>query len=105
MYTETIHIMVQEGEATRILCKYHANGGDEHDPLVVLEMAQIRHAVRVDKETGAMSWAALVSTPGNRKRMTIVIALAVFSQWRYVRYFWNSVPPHSVRRAGTRCKG
>ena len=105
MYTETIHIMVQEGEATRILCKYHANGGDEHDPLVVLEMAQIRHAVRVDKETGAMSWAALVSTPGNRKRMMIVIALAVFSQWRYVRYFWNSIPTPFCSKGGDALQG
>jgi len=78
---------MQEGEATRILCKYHANGGDEHDPLVVFEMAQIRHAVRVEKATNSStSWATLVSTPGNRKRMMIVVALAVFSQWRYVRF-------------------
>ena len=89
----------QEREATRILCKYHANGGDEHNPLVVFEMAQIRHAVRVDKETSAaQSWAALVSTPGNRKRMMIIIALAVFSQWRYVCYFWKSTPLRYIRR-------
>ena len=84
-YTEIIFIWIQEGEATRILCKYHANGGDEHDPLVVFEMAQIRQAIRVDRGAdAAASWAALVSTPGNRKRMMIVVALAVFSQWRYV---------------------
>ncbi|KAF9648736.1 general substrate transporter [Thelephora ganbajun] len=72
----------REGEATRILCKYHANGSNEHDPLVVFEMAQIRHSVRMDREVDATtSWASLVSTPGNRKRMMIVIALAVFSQW------------------------
>ena len=56
-------------------------------------MAQIRHAVRTDKESGPRtSWVALVSTPGNRKRMMIVVALAVFSQWRYVCYPWNPSP-------------
>ena len=92
--TENFFVAIQEGEATRILCKYHANGGDEHDPLVVFEMAQIRHAVRVEKATNsATSWATLVSTPGNRKRMMIVVALAVFSQWRYVPFSWDSVCP------------
>jgi len=92
-YTKTTLIGIQEGEATRILCKYHANGGDERHPLVVFEMAQIRYAVRVDKETDAVeSWAALVSTPGNRKRMIIIIALAVFSQWRYVCYLRKFIP-------------
>lgn len=85
--------VIQEGEATRVLCKYHANGGDEHHPLVVFEMAQIRHAVRMEKETGtATTWASLVATPGNRKRMMIVVALAVFSQWRYVCRPWNPTP-------------
>ena len=92
--TETVFIAIQEGEATRILCKYHANGGDEHDPLVVFEMAQIRHAVRVEKATNSVtSWTTLISTPGNRKRMMIVVGLAVFSQWRYVCSSWNSAHP------------
>jgi len=96
-YTETTLIGIQEREATSILCKYHANGGDERDPLVVFEMAQIRHAVRVDKETsGAESWVALVSTPGNRKRMMIIIALAVFSQWRCVCCSWKSIPAPGI---------
>jgi len=86
-------VAIQEGEATRILCKYHANGADEHHPLVVFEMAQIRHAVRMDKETDVKtSWASLVSTPGNRRRMIIIIALAVFSQWRYVGYSRRNRP-------------
>lgn len=32
------------------------------------------------------SYLTLFSTPGNRKRMRIIIALALFSQWRYVGY-------------------
>ena len=104
--TETVFIVIQEGEATRILCKYHANGGDEHDPLVVFEMAQIRHAVRVEKATNSTtSWATLVSTSGNRKRMMIVVALAVFSQWRYVRFLWNSAHAFRSEDGCARCRG
>ena len=56
-------------------------------------MAQIRYAVRLDKESNALeSWAALVSRPGSRKRIIIIIALAVFSQWRYVCHLQNFIP-------------
>jgi MFS family permease len=69
-------------EASSILSRFHANNGGEHDPLVVFEMAEIQHAIRIEKEIHAgSSWLCLVATPGNRKRMMIVVALAVFSQW------------------------
>ena len=74
-----------EGKASKILAKYHANAGDEHDPLVVFELAQIRHAIRMEEEaTRITSWLTLFSTPGNRKRMRLIVAIAIFSQWRYV---------------------
>ena len=54
----------------------------------------------MEKEThAATSWASLVSTPGNIKRMAIVIALAVFSQWRCV-LFWD--PAHLFDSEGVR---
>jgi hypothetical protein len=60
--------------------------------LVVFELAQIRHAIRAEKETATkLPISILWKTEGNRKRMTIIIALAVFSQWRYVvtyRHLW-----------------
>lgn len=72
-----------EGKASKILAKYHANAGDEHDPLVVFELAQIRHAIRMEEEaTRITSWLTLFSTPGNRKRMRLIVAIAIFSQWR-----------------------
>ncbi|KAG6820962.1 hypothetical protein H0H93_009198 [Arthromyces matolae] len=40
-----------EGKAAAILAKYHANAGDERDPLVVFELAQIRHAIRMEEES------------------------------------------------------
>ncbi|KAI0926077.1 hypothetical protein AcV5_008639 [Taiwanofungus camphoratus] len=73
----------QEGEAARILTRYHSNGGDEHVPLVVFEMAQIRHAIKLEKKKAASTtFVSLFATPGNRRRMLIVSALAIFSQWR-----------------------
>lgn len=64
--------------------------GDERDPLIVFEMAQIRHALKMEKEVvSKTSFTTLFATPGNRKRMCIIIALAVFSQWRFVlHYVW-----------------
>ncbi len=73
-----------------MLAQYHSLTGDERDPLIVFEMAQIRHALKIEKEAAQKtSFTTLFSTPGNRKRMTIIIALAIFSQWRCVRRFLN----------------
>ncbi|KAI5122310.1 hypothetical protein M0805_002386 [Coniferiporia weirii] len=72
----------REGEAARILAKYHVSGGDERSPLVVFEMAQIRHALKIEREYAqSTSWLGLLATPGNRRRVRIIVALALFSQW------------------------
>jgi len=94
----------KEGEAARVLAKYHANGGDERDPLVVFEMAQIRHALKTEKElTKTSSWV-LLSTPGNRRRLKILVAVALFSQWSgnglvsyYINLVLEGVGIHSTR--------
>ena len=66
-----------------ILVKYHANVNDENDPLIMFEMAQIRHAIRKEEEVNkSTSYWYLFSTPANRKRMYIIIAIAIFAQWR-----------------------
>jgi hypothetical protein len=73
----------QESQAAKVLARYHANGGDEHEPLIVFEMAQIRHALKLEKEVSENStFFQLWSTPGNLKRLRIIIAIAIFSQWR-----------------------
>jgi len=73
----------REGRAAQILAKYHANGGDERDPLVVFEMAQIRHAIRAEEIVNSSnSYLALFKGRGNRRRTMLLIAIAVFSQWR-----------------------
>ena len=76
-------ITSQESKAAAILAKYHAVVNDEHDPLVMFEMAQIRHAIRKEEEANRYtSYWCLFSTPSNRKRMRIIIAIAIFAQWR-----------------------
>jgi hypothetical protein len=76
---------IKESKAAAVLARYHANTRDERDPLVVFELAQIRHALRMEKEySQSTSFSTLWATPGNRKRMMIIIAIALFSQWRYV---------------------
>jgi len=71
-----------ESRAAAVLAKYHARGSDERDPLVMFEMAQIRHAIRMEEEINAStSYWSLFQTPGNRKRMRIILGIAVFSQW------------------------
>jgi hypothetical protein len=75
----------QESQASKILAQYHANRGDERDPLIVFEMAQIRHALNVEREISEkLTFFQLWSTPGNLKRLRIIIAIAIFSQWRSV---------------------
>ncbi|EAU85390.1 hexose transporter [Coprinopsis cinerea okayama7 len=72
----------RESRAAQILAKYHANGGDERDPLVVFEMAQIRHALRLEEKINkTTSYLSLFQTPGNRRRMRLILGIGVFSQW------------------------
>ncbi|KAI0635907.1 general substrate transporter [Trametes polyzona] len=84
-----------ESKAAAALARFHSMTGDERDPLIVFEMAQIRHALKMEKEAVAnTTWATLFATPGNRKRMVIIVALAVFSQWSgngLVSYYINLV--------------
>lgn len=106
----------QEGKAAKILCKYRAyprlcfltippylksfphldaNGSDERDPLVLFEIAQIRHALRMEEEINkTTSYLSLFQTPGNRKRMTVILGIALCSQWSgngLVSYYINIV--------------
>ncbi|OBZ72089.1 Lactose permease [Grifola frondosa] len=85
----------RESKAASILARYHTTDGDERDPLVMFEMAQIRHALKLEKEVAvSTSFSTLFATPGNRKRMYIIIALATFSQWSgngLVSYYINLV--------------
>ena len=77
----------RESKAAAVLARFHSLTSDERDPLIQFEMAQIRHALKVEKEASrSTSFTTLFATPGNRKRMFIIIALALFSQWRCVPF-------------------
>ncbi|KAN0120675.1 general substrate transporter [Russula decolorans] len=71
-----------ESKALRILARFHAIGFDEHDPFVRYEVAQIQSNLRMEQEIKKnASFATLFATPGNKKRMRIVLGIAFFSQW------------------------
>ncbi|KAF9555258.1 hexose transporter [Agrocybe pediades] len=71
----------RDAQALKTLAYYHADG-DENDGLVQYEFNEIKAAIELDREVAAkVGWKTLFATPGNRRRMRIIIALAFFSQW------------------------
>ncbi|KAJ5517004.1 Major facilitator superfamily domain general substrate transporter [Penicillium freii] len=67
-------------EAMRVLVKYHGEG-DENDEFVHLEFAEIKAAINLDMEINQTGWADFFKTKGNRKRISLITALGLFSQW------------------------
>ncbi|KAI0044057.1 hexose transporter [Auriscalpium vulgare] len=83
----------REEEALDILAYYHASGNRE-DPLVQFEFEEIKTAIAEEKIQKQTGWLDLLRTPGMRRRMRIIIALALFSQWSgngLVSYYLNQV--------------
>ncbi|KAF8655614.1 hypothetical protein AX16_002996 [Volvariella volvacea WC 439] len=84
----------REEQALKVLAYYHANG-NPRDPLVEYEFEEIKSALAYDREVAAnVGWLSLIKSPGNRRRMRIIIALAFFSQWSgngLVSYYLNKV--------------
>ncbi|KAJ5351976.1 hypothetical protein N7452_000950 [Penicillium brevicompactum] len=76
-------------EAKAVLIKYHAND-DASSEFFRLEFEQMREVIEAEtnNETG---WTAFFTTPGNRKRLLIVISLVITSSvsWR----LWASLRP------------
>jgi len=71
----------REAEALETLAYYHADGNKD-DPLVRYEFEEIKAAIKFDKEVAAkVGYRTMFATPGNRRRMRIIIAIAFFSQW------------------------
>ncbi|KAH9063845.1 general substrate transporter [Lactarius vividus] len=72
----------RERKAAKILARFHSVGFDERNPLVLFEIAQIRRSLRMERRINKkVSFATLFATPGNRKRMRIILGLTLFSQW------------------------
>ncbi|KAJ9139142.1 putative Sugar transporter [Pleurostoma richardsiae] len=71
----------RDAEARKIITKYHADG-DDSDPLVTLEMEEIRTALRLEAEANRTgSYLAFFQTKGNRWRFFIILSVGFFSQW------------------------
>ncbi|KAK7447455.1 hypothetical protein VKT23_014164 [Stygiomarasmius scandens] len=84
----------REDEALKILAYYHGDSNRD-DPLVRYEFEEIKASIDFDTNVAAnVGWKALFSTPGNRKRMRIIIAIAFFSQWSgngLASYYLNKI--------------
>lgn len=66
-------------EAKAMLVKYHANG-DEDNEFVKLEYIEMKNVIELEM-ANETTWKTLVATPGNRRRMMILVCLGLFSQW------------------------
>ncbi|KAG9104819.1 hypothetical protein FRC06_008049, partial [Ceratobasidium sp. 370] len=69
----------RDREALGILTKWHA-GGEENNGLVHFEYHEIKQAIASEDEQDRSGWLELFRTPGNRRRMRIIVAIALFSQ-------------------------
>ncbi|KAL4736073.1 major facilitator superfamily domain-containing protein [Aspergillus similis] len=67
-------------EALQILVRYHANGNPDNE-LVVAEFYEIREVLQVEQEIESNGVKLFFGNPGNRKRLLIIIILAVAGQW------------------------
>lgn len=59
--------------------QYHANN-DPHSAFAEQELFEIQETIRLEQQNSHNSWADLVRTPGNRKRLLLIILTAFFSQ-------------------------
>jgi hypothetical protein len=66
-------------EAFQILVRYHA-AGDASNTFVKAEFAEIQETIRLEKENSRQSWGVLLATPGNRKRLLLIVLTTFFSQ-------------------------
>ncbi|KAH6672370.1 putative lactose permease [Halenospora varia] len=80
-------------KALQTLAKCHARGNVE-DELVQIEYREINETIRLEQEFESNGWLDLFRTPGNRRRLLILITLGFFSQWSgngLVSYYMNDV--------------
>ncbi|CAH0020325.1 unnamed protein product [Clonostachys rhizophaga] len=66
-------------EARAILVKYHAEG-DEDSEFVNAEFRQMRAVIEAEV-ANKTTWKTMIATPGNRRRVMVLVMLGIFSQW------------------------
>ncbi|VUC28437.1 unnamed protein product [Clonostachys rosea] len=67
-------------EALKILADEHANG-DANDELVRFEYEEICQALQAEKDNKNSKYSDLVKTPGNRRRLLVLVAMGTGSNW------------------------
>ena len=67
-------------EALRILAQEHANG-DVDDELVHYEYNEICQALAFEKENQKSKYSDFLKTPGNRRRLLVLITMGTGSNW------------------------
>ncbi|ADV25061.1 hexose transporter [Cryptococcus gattii Ru294] len=70
----------REEQALEVLATYHANG-DKSDPLVQLEMREIAAAIEREMTSKQAGYLDFLRTPGNRKRLLVLLAMALSLNW------------------------
>lgn len=71
----------REDKAKELIIKYHTNG-DATDYMVLVELEEIREALRLEKEAlETTSYMSFFKSKGNRHRFFIILAVGFFSQW------------------------
>jgi hypothetical protein len=64
-----------------MLCTYHANGSRD-DETVTFEFKEMQEAIANEKAaTAGSSYLAFFRSPGNRRRLLIIVLVGLFSQW------------------------
>ncbi|KAF2868632.1 general substrate transporter [Massariosphaeria phaeospora] len=67
-------------QAKVVLEKFHANGHTD-DALVQVELSEMCAPTELEHHSRNTGWTALISTPGNRKRLVLSVAIGVATQW------------------------
>ncbi|GJJ12800.1 hypothetical protein Clacol_007045 [Clathrus columnatus] len=83
----------REERAVEIIAYYHADGNRD-DPLVSYQIEEIRTAIDLDRQSKQVGYLSLFRTPGNLRRIRIIVALGFFSQWSgngLISYYQNRV--------------
>ncbi|KAM5361177.1 hypothetical protein ACJZ2D_013259 [Fusarium nematophilum] len=66
-------------EAFEILIKYHANG-DRNNEFIRAEYSEIQETIQLEKLAAETGWLVFFQTPGNRKRLLLIVLTSFFSQ-------------------------
>ncbi|KAJ4256060.1 hypothetical protein NW762_009134 [Fusarium torreyae] len=67
-------------EAYKVLVRNHGNG-DWNDPLVQAEFWEMNETLKAERAIDDQGLKLFLATPANRKRLAILVTLAVFGQW------------------------